>query len=75
MCWEVVLNHGQTNVMVIPAEGGSQGMDENTPLLVRTFVLTSIQARASRRKSLVVLAMQHASLPKFLPPGLAIIEK
>ena len=62
--------------MALPVEGGSQGMDENMPLLVRTFVLTSIQARASRRKSLVVLAMQHASMPKFLPQGLArIIEK
>jgi len=77
LCWEMTLFHPQTNLMVLPADDEilAGGINENTPLLVRTFVITGIQGQASRRVSLVGLAMQLGKHQKMLPAGLATMRK
>lgn len=73
LCWEMTLFHPQSNLMVLPADDESfdAGLNEDTALLVRTYVITGLQVQASRRASLVGLAMQHGAHQWILPPGLA----
>ena len=88
LCWGMLLT-GQggpeTNVLVLPAvyEDGTPvpvrnehgGPHDDLPILVKTYMLTALQGRASRRKSLAAMAVQHTAMPKRLPDGLAKIEK
>lgn len=73
LCWEMTFFHPQSNLMVLPAddEKFDSGLNEDTAILVRTYVITGFQVQASRRASLVGLAMQQGAHQRILPPGLA----
>ena len=60
----------------VPIQDAHGELHEDQPILVRTVVLTSLQGRASRRKSLARLAMTSTSVqPRMLGAGLAIVER
>jgi len=76
ICWEALLTSGRTNVMALSLEGGGEMTPENALLLVRTYVVQVLQMQASRRTSLVSLAINQAVMPRVLPQGLvAIVAK
>ncbi len=54
----------------------SQGViHEDLPVIVSTLLMTGLQGRASRSKSLKQMAIQTAGQPMLLPEGLAIVER
>mmetsp|Transcript_5574 Transcript_5574/g.13259 ORF Transcript_5574/g.13259 Transcript_5574/m.13259 type:complete len:689 (-) Transcript_5574:226-2292(-) len=86
--WNVYLNESPDRtpmVMVLPAtyEDGTnvpfmnqQGeIHEDLPVLVSTFMMTAMQGTMSRRKSLVLKAIQNWGEPMMLPQGMAIIDR
>ena len=87
IAWMVLLQGSEIPaVMIIPAkyEDGSDvpfknmegdGIHDDLPILVRSFIVTAFQGRMSRRKSLVHSAIQHSGEPRIIPAGLAIIER
>ena len=76
MCWEVTFVRPQISLMALPTEN-LVGINEYTPIIVPTYMLTALQGQASRRISLFALAMQQASEQRSLslPTGLATFHK
>ena len=87
LAWRLYLEEAEKipMVLVLPAKYDdgtdvpfmkSEGViHEDLPVLVSTMLITGLQGRASRRKSLVPMAMQVGGQPKLLPEGLAIVER
>ena len=50
---------------------------DDLPILVRTWIVTEVQSRASRQKSVRALVMKHSTntQPKILPKGLAVVVR
>merc|ERR1711865_200068 len=55
--------------------GAGGGIHEDLPVLVRTILLTALQGRSSRKKSVLGLVLQQVSTPKILPAGLAVVVR
>lgn len=86
-CWQALLGKDSagTPVMVLPAryEDGSMvplfnengGIHEDVTVLVRTYILSSLQLSMSRRKSLIMTALNLAQIPKSVNNGGAVIKR
>merc|ERR1711865_1126108 len=55
--------------------GAGGGIHEDLPVLVRTILLTALQGRSSRKKSVLGLVLQQVSTPQILPTGLAVVVR
>lgn len=87
VAWMILLEQGAapSAVLVLPTkyEDGTDvpfmdkdnNIHEDLPILVRTYMVTALQSRMSRRKSLAASAIQNTPMPKRLPDGLAMIER
>merc|ERR1711865_1191886 len=88
-CWSMLLmdKDGQKAIVLgLPAvyddgtpvpfmNADGSGIHDDLPVFVRTYVLTALQGRTSRKKSLVAMAFNQAAAPKLLPEGLAVVVK
>jgi len=87
-CWSMLLadqNGPQATVLVLPAvyDDGTPvpfmdnegGIHADITLIVRTYIATALQGRASRKTSLAGMAIQTTAQPKVLPEGLAVIVR
>jgi len=88
-CWSMLLQTDQngppTTAMVLPAvyedgtpvpfsdEDGS--IHGDITIIVRTYMVTALQGRASRKRSLLSMVIQNTAMPKLLPEGLAVIVR
>jgi glycosyltransferase involved in cell wall biosynthesis len=90
ICWSAILNDAggsNNNILVMPAvyEDGTpvpfmsphgDGVPhDDLPILVKTYMLAALQTQASRKKSLVLLALQNSAVPRILNEGFAQIDR
>jgi len=87
-CWSMLLtdqNGSSTTALVLPAvyDDGTPvpfmdedgGVHSDITIIVRTYMVTALQGRASRKSSLASMAVQNTAMPKLLPEGLAVIVR
>ena len=87
-CWSMLLtNQGGSGVtaLILPAvyEDGTPvpimdddgSVHNDLPVLVRTYMITALQGRASRKKSIAQMVLQNTQMPRRLPDGLAVVVK
>jgi Glycosyltransferase len=90
ICWSAILNDDggpNNNILVLPAvyedgtpvpfmsASGNGVPHDDLPILVKTYMLTALQSQASRKKSLVGLALQNSAAPRILNQGFAQITR
>ncbi len=59
----------------VPFQNQQGGIHEDLPIFVSTFMVTALQGNMSRRKSIVMKAVQNWGQPLILSQGLAIIDR
>ena len=89
IAWSLLLDDGTASSMVaiIPArysddnsfvppmlEGGAK-MNDDLPMMVRTFMVKAFQGRMTRMKTMKVSAISNEGNPKQLPDGFAVIVR
>ena len=60
---------------VPPMVDGGRTINDDLPLMVRTFMIKAFQGRMTRMNSMKVSAISNEGNPKQLPDGLAVIER
>ncbi|EJK75556.1 hypothetical protein THAOC_02714 [Thalassiosira oceanica] len=89
IAWSLLLDDGTASSMVaivparylddgshVPAMGeGGRTMNDDLPMMVRTFMIKAFQGRMTRMKTMKVSAITNEGNPKQFPDGFALIER